>query len=35
MLGYLLARTKLMDITLSEATDMRTLVDGFLDATDR
>jgi len=35
MLGYLLARTKLMDITLSEATDMRTLVDDFLDATDR
>ncbi|MDQ7831570.1 MAG: PEP/pyruvate-binding domain-containing protein [Desulfovibrionaceae bacterium] len=35
MLGYLLARTKLMDITLSETTNMRALVDDFLDKTDR
>jgi pyruvate,water dikinase len=35
MLGYLLARTKLMDIALSASTDIRALVDEFLDATDR
>ncbi|MEF3698492.1 PEP/pyruvate-binding domain-containing protein [Desulfolutivibrio sp.] len=35
MLGYLLARTKLMDITLSADTDMRALVGDFLDKTDR
>lgn len=35
MLGYLLARTKLMDLAMTETTNMRVLVDEFLDATDR
>lgn len=35
MLGYLLAHTKLMDVTLSEGTDMPALVADFLDKTDR
>ncbi len=35
MLGYLLARTKLMDVTLSESTDLEALISEFLDKTDR
>ncbi len=35
MLGYLLARTKLMDITLTETTDLDALVNDFLAKTDR